>query len=185
MSIEYFRTLYEFTAWANEQLFAAAARLDEQDETALDLPLAGGYGTLRETLTHLVSAQRVLLARARGEASPPQLLASGFATVSDLRACWETSDREMRDFLATLDDDALARPVAYVNTQGEPNEYALWHILSHLIMHTAQHRAELAMALTQYGVSPGWLDFSYYLDLRDGTTIHVSPSVPDPKHRSQ
>ena len=176
MNIEYFRTLFDFTSWANGQVFDAAARVDA---AALAAPMAGGYGSAGDTLIHLVSAQQTWLARVRGQTPPPDLAAPDFATVAAVRTRWEATDREMRELLAALDDAALARPVSYVNAQGELNEYALWHVLLHLNLHAAQHRAELAMILTQFGASPGWLDFPYYLDLRDGTTSHLTSPAPD------
>jgi uncharacterized damage-inducible protein DinB len=51
-----------------------------------------------------------------------------------------------------------------VNNAGEPNAYPLWQLLTHQVTHAQQHRSEIAIALTEFGYSPGWLDFLIYID---------------------
>ena len=69
----------------------------------------------------------------------------------------------MRAGLARLTDDALAAPLAYTTTRGTPMQDTLWQVLVHVLNHGTQHRAEVAVALTAFGRSPGDVDLIVYL----------------------
>ena len=58
----------------------------------------------------------------------------------------------------------LDRYVSYVNSLDETWEYQIWQMLLHQANHATQHRSELAMLLSAYGYSPGWLDFMIFID---------------------
>ena len=65
----------------------------------------------------------------------------------------------MRAWIASLDDDALAR------TPDDPKaKFPLWYYVLHMVTHSNQHRAESAQLLTQLGRSPGDIDFLDYAD---------------------
>jgi uncharacterized damage-inducible protein DinB len=166
MPLEYLRTLYAYDSWANERVFDAAAHLD-----SAQLLTNGGasFGSARDTLVHLVSAERVWLARCQHQPAPPMLRPEDFPDADSIRSAWVRIDGDMRAFMAGLDETLLASIVHYVNSAGEPNAYPLWQILFHQANHAAQHRAEVAMLLTSFGCSPGGLDFLYYVDSRNAT----------------
>ena len=46
----------------------------------------------------------------------------------------------------------------------EEMAYLLWQQMLHQVNHGTQHRSEVAVILTEYGHSPGWMDFIVYLD---------------------
>ena len=50
----------------------------------------------------------------------------------------------------------------YSTTKGVPYENVLWNLLVHVVNHGTQFRAEAAVALTDYGHSPGDLDLLLY-----------------------
>jgi uncharacterized damage-inducible protein DinB len=58
--------------------------------------------------------------------------------------------------------------VEYSNPAGERWAYPLWQQMVHQVNHGTQHRSEAAVMLTQFGHSPGWLDFLYFIDLQGG-----------------
>ena len=51
----------------------------------------------------------------------------------------------------------------YTTGEGEQRERVLWHCLLHVVNHGTQQRSEAAALLTEYGSSPGQLDFTVFL----------------------
>jgi len=63
-------------------------------------------------------------------------------------------------------DTHLARTVEYHISQGERWAYPVWQQMVHQVNHATQHRREVAMILTQWGHSPGWLALLYFVDMK-------------------
>ena len=59
-------------------------------------------------------------------------------------------------------DEDLVQTIAYKNTRGLEHSMVLWPILVHVVNHGTQHRAEVAHFLTDFGQSPGDVDFILY-----------------------
>jgi uncharacterized damage-inducible protein DinB len=70
----------------------------------------------------------------------------------------------MRAYLSTLQPEALAGPLTYVNFKGETWTYPLWQCLVHLVNHGTYHRGQVTMALRKLGITPPGIDFLVYYD---------------------
>jgi uncharacterized damage-inducible protein DinB len=160
MLVETTRTLYGYNTWANARIFDAAERLDKGQLLAD----ANGLGSIRDTLVHIVSAEWLYVERWQGRSPHALWDPVDYGNVASIRDQWSDIDREMRRLVARLTEDALARPISYVNFQGETWTYPLWQILLHQANHATQHRSEVALRLTEFGHAPGWLDFLVYVD---------------------
>lgn len=171
MLISAIQTLFAYNTWANQRVFDEALHLNLDQFTSSE---QGGCSSIYDTLCHIVHAQHLWLTRCQETAPPAEVTTNQGADCLALRRFWEKVDQETHTFLRTLDAPALQRIIHYVNPQEEANAYPLWQLLYHQINHAAQHRSEVAASLTRFGYSPGWLDFLYYLDLRDGTTLHLT-----------
>lgn len=170
MLIEALQTLFDYNTWANGRIFDEASHLSPGQFTSTTESL--NLSSIHEILFHLVTAQHTWLARCQ-EVASPEVKIILFPDYLKLRRYWEKVDQETHNFLRTLDVLSLQHTIYYANPQGEANAYSLWHLLYHQINHAGQHRSEVAVLLTSFDHSPGWLDFLYYLDLRDGTTLHL------------
>ena len=77
---------------------------------------------------------------------------------------WREEETAMRAYLAGLRDEDMENPVRYKVGDGPKRDRILWHCLLHVVNHGTQHRSEAAALLTEYGYSPGDLDFTVFLN---------------------
>jgi len=162
-STAHLRTLYEYNRWANEKLLKAAEGLS-QAELRLESP--GGFGSLAETLRHIVSAQRGWLCFWTGtEWSRLPELPDG-STLETLGDWFRQSGEELAAFVEGLDERAAERLLTDTDDRGVKHEFPLWALMMHVVNHGTQHRAEIAMALTVMGRSPGDVDLVDFMGLK-------------------
>jgi uncharacterized damage-inducible protein DinB len=148
--------------WARDrQLHVCASLTTEQ----FLRPLAGSFPSLRDTLVHMVAVEWLWLVRCRGR-SPKSLLSAGdFPTLEAVVQRWNAVEREMREYLAALDEEALARPLTYMNFQGEEWTYPLWEIIAHVLNHQSYHRGQVTTLLRMLGVQTPHVDFLVARDM--------------------
>lgn len=165
MQVEYLRSLYEYTDWANVRILDPAARLTDEQLLA-----AAGrdYGSVRDILVHMVFAQWLWLRRWRGESPRAHWDPADFPTVDAIRDRWAEVERATADFLAGLDEERLGQILHYTTTRGIVRSQPLWEMLVHVANHGTQHRSEVAYLLTQAGHSPGDLDMLDFFLRRKG-----------------
>lgn len=155
-----------YDVWANARVLDAAEQLSSQDFVA---DRGGGYGSVRDTLHHMLSGQQWLLAVASGRDLGPFPQRADFPDVASLRTAWATLDATTAAYFATLDDAMLGaittKPVELAHERRW--DFPRWQILFHLAAHTMQHRSETALTLTQLGHSPGWIDWIAFMWAQD------------------
>ena len=164
--LEYISTLIDYNSWANERILLAADRVREEQFLA---PAGFSWGGLRGTLVHTLSAEWSWRSRWQGVSPAAPLDPADLPTVSALRTRWHAEQAALRDFVAKLTEPALAQTVKYVRMSGSASEEPLWQLIIHLVNHGTQHRAEAAALLTEYGHSPGDLDFVVFVRERQKT----------------
>lgn len=159
MNLATTRTLFEYSVWANERIFAQVEKLTpEQFITAPSDTLP----SVRQILVHTLGAETLWLTRFRTGSSAISVNAADFPDAATVRQALADQQRAMRAHLDTLTDDDLARPFRF-ERRGTALELVLWQIFFQLINHGTQHRAEVAALLTEYGHSPGDLDFMFFI----------------------
>jgi uncharacterized damage-inducible protein DinB len=161
------RELVDYLSWVNRRLFDAAARLPAGAFASIS---GGTVRDLRATLVHELDVEwswrLVLQGRPEEEwGAAAELVPEDFPDAATLRARWDEEERELRDWVASLSDEALAAETRPPLT-GEA--LPLWYYVMHIVMHGTQQQADAATLLSGAGQSPGEIGFLEFVAERRG-----------------
>ncbi len=162
MNIQDILLIYEYNYWANKRILAASEKVTEKQFLA---PASFPFGGLRGTVVHILDAEfgwRTFFQK--NDWSVPELTEAEFPTFASVQERADTEEKEMRAYLATLRDEDMNSHKVYDTPEGKHRDRILWHCLWHVVNHGTQHRSEAAALLTDYGSSPGDLDFTVFLN---------------------
>ncbi|HEX9387678.1 MAG TPA: DinB family protein [Anaerolineales bacterium] len=163
MNLRDILTLYDYNYWATRRILAASTHVSPQQFT---VSTTHSFGSLRGTLGHTLDSEcawRMLLQHNTLDYFDA-MQEEGFPTFDTLEQRWKEEELSMRDYLVHLTDADLTSIIRYTTDEGEERERVLWHCLLHVVNHGTHHRSEAAAILTDYGHSPGELDFTAFLN---------------------
>ena len=138
-----FPRLFGYDAWANRE--SVAALPEAPSERALAI------------LGHLAGSQRTWLSRLTGRPSP--LVVWPSLTRDQCAAELAADANEWTAYLAGRPD--LTARLQYKNVKGEALENSIEEVLTHVLMHSAYHRGQLAMLTRDGGDTPAPTDFIF------------------------
>jgi len=159
MTVKDLERLYDYGYWANKKLFEVMSQLTSEQFTQT---VAGSYGSIRNTLVHVLSAEWGWLDRCGGPERGPALRPDDYPTVESLLKTWGTVEGYVREFLSNLKDEDLARTVEFTNPRGEKRSGVLGALLQHGATHGVHHRGQVALLLRSLGYTPGNFDLLFY-----------------------
>ncbi|MGO9317161.1 MAG: DinB family protein [Terracidiphilus sp.] len=145
-----------YNYWARDRQLQVCASLTAEQFLR---PIGGSFPSLRDTLAHMVAVEWLWLERWKGRSPETLILVGDFPDLEAVVKRWNAVEREMREYLAGLDEEALARLLAYINFQGEKWSYPLWEMIAHVMNHQSYHRGQVATLLRMLGVQPPHVDF--------------------------
>ena len=144
----YLDRLIDYDTWANQGLLDFLAGMPLE---TLDLTTAGVYGTIGETLEHLLSSE---MGYTRRLTQAPLLGAPERPEHPDL-ALLQSMATESAARLVDL-VDSLPEPATKIETRTGMRAAAT--ILTQLVMHGVEHRAHIGTILGANGIEPPDLD---------------------------
>ncbi|HEU0294746.1 MAG TPA: DinB family protein [Anaerolineales bacterium] len=161
MNIQDILLIYEYNDWANKKILGASANVTpEQFSASASFP----YGGLHGTLLHILDTEWGWRALFQKIEDASDLLPADYPTLSTIETRWQEEEAAMRAYLASLRDEDMESHLRYTTDTGIQRDRILWHCLLHVVNHGTQHRSEAAALLTDYGQSPGDLDFTVFLN---------------------
>jgi uncharacterized damage-inducible protein DinB len=150
-------TLFRHNLWANLRLLEQCTELSTKQ---LNATITGTFGSIRETLQHIVYAEQSYFARIstgeppfRPEDAPPLTLAEMVESV-----------RMTGVGFIEWAPKIQANDSVMLNWDGQPREVPKTTILTQVINHATEHRAQIMAILTQIGIQPPSLDSWSYFD---------------------
>ncbi len=165
-ALDQVRALYEYNEWANNRVLQALSGISD-DELLRQRDMS--HNSIGVDLAHLLLAQVGWLSIWQGGARPVSLPGAGTGRhLDNLVDGLQRSDAAIREFIDTLSDSDLGQqridnPEGQNPSVTENRSMLLWDMMVHVVNHGTQHRAEAGMALTQFGRSPGDVDFVDFL----------------------
>ena len=153
--------LFAHNLWANLRLLDACAGLSEA-QLAASAP--GTYGSIRDTLVHIIAAEERYVSLLTGEQPEKPLRESeGFPGLHELRERARRTGEGLAGTAGTPPEHVLRG-----TRRGEPFAIRSVVPLIQAINHATEHRAHVATILSQEGVEPPVLDgWTYGRDVLD------------------
>ena len=162
----YIEQLMDYNYWANGLILKYAEQLDPENFAQ---KTADSQAGVQENLIHIMFAEKLWLDRMSGKSRSQkdydaQYNPRTYAEIRKIYEDWFDLELKMRAFIDSLDGDQLLKSFRYTRlSTGDEHENRLIDILTQLVFHGMQHRAEIAQALTGFGHSPGNIDYLTYL----------------------
>jgi len=150
MTTTYYQNLFEYDATVNNALF------EQLTNNSIELQKA------KETLTHIVAAKQVWMARLRKKN------VSGITIWPEFQADKQKDEmdkirEEYNDFISGLSDDYLSQNLRYTNSKGKAFETPNRDILTHVLVHGGHHRGQIAKYVRKAGGEPLNTDYITYV----------------------
>lgn len=143
--LHHYRRLFQYDAWANQEVLVHLKR--EQNPPARAVKF----------LAHIIAAETLWLERIKGE--KPSMAVWPEFTLAECETLLATITQRWQDYLAPLKLETLAQEIAYTNTKGETFHSAVEDIFTHVLMHAAYHRGQIATEVRAAGHIPAYTDF--------------------------
>ena len=150
-------TLFSHNLWANLRLLERCAALSSEQ---LDAAISGAYGSIRDTLQHIVTAEQSYFSRIstgqrfnRPEDAPA-------LTLTEMVESARTTGVGLIEWAPKVQAGDTVR----IDWDGTPRDVPKTIILTQVINHATEHRAQIMVILTQLGIEPPELDSWTYFD---------------------
>jgi uncharacterized damage-inducible protein DinB len=157
-------TLFRHHLWANLALLEVCTTLTDAQ---LQTSIVGVYGTLGDTLQHLVRSERSYFSRIstgqpfRPPENEPPL------TFDQMAASLRRTGEGLIEWAPTLGADEWVEVQWDNNGIQGPVQVPKAVILTQAINHATEHRAQIMAMLTQLGIQPPELDSWGYFEARE------------------
>lgn len=173
-----FPPLYRYNTWANGHIRAAIA---SADESLIRRPLDLWFGSAFVVLVHICAGEALWLSRLRDGVSPPRVLSDDdVPTVAALVELWRDLDAQWEAYVATLTSEALDEPVIWTSQHGDAHTHIRWQLVMHVPLHSSEHRAQAAVALTVLGIDHGPQDFHLQFMPPEAAALRTGQRPPNP-----
>jgi len=142
---DYLRRQFAYNEWANREVLTAIRANSRASGRSLEL------------MAHILSAERLWLERLRQQPQsvpvwPEFNLDQCEAQAAEMGRLWS-------EYLELITAGDVAQPVSYKNSKGEAWTSTMVDILTHVVMHSAYHRGQIASHMRASGQTPAYTDF--------------------------
>ena len=142
---DYLRRQFAYDEWANREVLNAIRAAGDANPRSLQL------------MSHILAAELVWLERLKGQPQsvpvwPQPDLAQCEAQAAKLGGQW-------LEFLDLITAGDVSQSISYRNSKGEEWTNTIVDVLTHVVMHSAYHRGQIATHMRATGQTPAYTDF--------------------------
>jgi uncharacterized damage-inducible protein DinB len=169
MSKHVMEDAFAHNTWATLRVIDTCLTLGPGD---LQASVPGTYGSILDTMRHLVGADSSYLFVCTGEGAPIE--DEEGMDLTELRAATESHGPAWSTFLAS--DPDPDRVIVRHRDDGSETTAPLSIRLAQVVHHGTDHRSQICTALTNLGIEPPYIDVWAYGEV-EGTVIETPPTV--------
>ncbi|MBA5638601.1 DinB family protein [Duganella sp. LX20W] len=145
MTCAMMKSLFGHKAWANAELF----------DVLETLPAGPDQHTAIRTMNHIYVVDRIFQAHLLGQPHDYQgTNTTATPTLSELRRAVTATDAWFQEYIASLDDGALAERLRFKFTDGDAGTMSREEMLMHVITHGGYHRGNVGQILKNVSIAP-------------------------------
>jgi uncharacterized damage-inducible protein DinB len=141
-------SLFQYKAWANQELFVELRRLDPLTQQA-EL-----HAALR-VLNHIYVVDRIFVANLQGQAHGYSATNTAETpTLDQLQQAVQASDAWYLDYMAGLSAEQLSERIAFSFVDGDAGRMSREEMLAHIVTHGGYHRGAVGRIMAQLDIAP-------------------------------
>lgn len=142
---EHFTKLYEHLAWADRRVLQSLRAAHSVLKKDLDL------------YSHILGSEHVWLSRIKGTTAKVAVWPT--LTLDECQRLADENAAGFNDLLSELTEESRGTPITYRNSAGEQYTSTLEDILTHVSLHGAYHRGQIAASIRAAGDTPSPTDY--------------------------
>jgi uncharacterized damage-inducible protein DinB len=132
-------------------MFDAVAALPTEQYTK---EVGGSFGSIRNTVVHMFSAEYVWLTRWKREPTSGMISADNYPDFESVRRGWMDLEANLRGYFEPLSEQDIQKVLPYKTLAGLESASPLWQMLQHVVNHASYHRGQVTTLLRQLGAAP-------------------------------
>ena len=142
---QHFRKLFEHVAWADRRVLQSLRAAHSVLKRDLDL------------YSHILGSEHVWFSRIKGTTA--KIAVWPTLTLDECQRLADENAAAFNDLISELTEDSRETPVTYRNSAGELYTSTLEDILTHVSLHGAYHRGQIAASIRAAGDTPSPTDY--------------------------
>lgn len=161
----YVQHMARYNRWQNQNLYGVADGLPDEERRR---ERGAFFGSIHQTLSHLLWADRIWMSRFTDVPKPP----GGIPESTKLYPDWDILKRERAAFDRAIIDwaDGIDEPwlgadcIYYSGATKRQWQRPRWVLVTHMFNHQTHHRGQVHCMLTQAGTRPSDTDLPFMPD---------------------
>ena len=162
IDLAYVQRMARYNRWQNENLYGVADRLSDAERRR---ERGAFFGSIHQTLSHLLWGDRIWMSRFAGLPAPPGGIPQSVSLFPDwevLRRERDATDASIIGWADGLEPRALGGDLTWhSNAVNRDITKPTWVLVTHFFNHQTHHRGQVHCMLTQVGGKPHDTDLQY------------------------